>query len=77
MKQGDAGDGCRLERDTKPYSQIAALNFAHRDVRDSDPVGQLLKRPAALKPRQPDTTAEKPGGFDCQGRVCARSSHLK
>jgi len=30
-------------------------------MRDADPVGQLLKRPAALAPRQPNTRAEQPG----------------
>lgn len=57
VEQRNADDGRSLERDAQPDAQITALDLSQRDVRDPDPVGQFLKRPVALAPSQPDTSA--------------------
>jgi len=75
VEQRNTEDGRGLERDTQRDRQIAALDLAHRYVCDTDSVGQLLKCPAALTPRQPDTSAEQLGCLHRHGRVCARSLH--
>src|SRR5580700_5199835 len=77
MEQRNAEDRGGLERDTQRDRQIATLDLAHRHVRHADPVGQLLESPAALTPRQPDTSAEQPSGFNRRRRVCARPLHTR
>jgi hypothetical protein len=75
VKQRDAENRRGLEGDTQPDRQIAALDLAHRHMRDADPLGQLLKCPAAFTSRQPDTSAEQSGCLHRDGRICARPLH--